>query len=87
VNPDHLFLGTNAENVADMLAKGRQRKGTMFKQAKLNDQKVREIRKDPRTHKEIARDYGIAYSSVSEIKLRKSWRHVADLNSESGEQA
>lgn len=36
VNPDHLFTGTNAENVADMVSKGRQQKGPSHWKAKLH---------------------------------------------------
>ena len=45
VNPDHLFLGTQQDNVTDMIQKNRHNhRGEANGKAKLNDDKVREIR-------------------------------------------
>jgi hypothetical protein len=49
VNPEHLFVGTYADNTADMMAKGRQAKNNGLKGelnpcAKLTNAQVREIR-------------------------------------------
>lgn len=44
VNPDHLFLGTDADNSADKLAKGRQPRGAKAGPAKLIDSEVVEMR-------------------------------------------
>ena len=33
VRPDHLFLGTNNDNIADMVQKGRQSRGTKHSEA------------------------------------------------------
>ncbi len=44
VNPNHLKLGTQAENAADMVAKGRQLSGEKNPNAKLNIDSVRQIR-------------------------------------------
>lgn len=78
VNPDHLFLGTQADNVADQIKKGRLNPpyGERQGRAKLATSDILAIRDDLRTHKEIAAGYGIASSHVSDIKLRKKWRHL-----------
>ena len=78
VNPDHLFLGTQADNMRDRNAKGRQLQGTRHHQAKLTEDDVREIRALRRslTLKEIARRFNITESSVSNIVRHQTWRHV-----------
>lgn len=80
VNPDHLWLGTNADNMADRKAKGRYAtasKGSTHYKAKLNEDDVRRIRADPRDHLTIAAEYGTSRSNVGNIKHRRAWKHVA----------
>ena len=76
VNPDHLFLGTNADNAADRDAKGRGRSGESHHATTLTESQVLAIRKDTRIHRIVAAEYGISVTSVSEIKLGKTWRHL-----------
>ena len=79
VRPDHLFLGTQADNVADKVAKGRQarQKGSQHGMAKLNEDQVLAIRRDGRLQRVIAADYGVSIMSISFIKSGKRWGHVA----------
>lgn len=51
-------------------------KGERQGNSKLTKDNVLSIRADTRTHREIAADFGIVRQSVSDIKLRKSWRHI-----------
>jgi hypothetical protein len=82
VNPDHLFAGTHSDNMKDRDRKGRWRKGRSNQQGERNhrsvltEDQVRKIRSDPRTLTEIAEEYGIHFGTVSEIKLRKRWKHI-----------
>ena len=88
--PDHLWLGTHADNMADMKAKGRAKSGGSFKahpgerngNAKLNEAAVKFIRAvyKPR-HPEfgaraLGRHFDVSHAKVSQIVLRKAWAHV-----------
>jgi hypothetical protein len=76
VNPEHLFLGTYADNMQDASQKGRMSHGERAKQAKLTEQDVREIRASPMTHAWLARHYGVDDSNIYCIRKRKTWKHV-----------
>ena len=79
VRPDHLFLGTPADNVADMMAKNRVQRGERNGLAKLTEQKVgrmRELRHDGVGVREIARRFGVCCATVSFAVRRLNWKHV-----------
>lgn len=79
VNPDHLFLGTHLDNARDMVAKGRSCHGVKRKNAKLNDDAVRQIRNDlaaGHTQRSIAERFGVNTSLISNIHTGDKWRHV-----------
>lgn len=88
VNPDHLFLGTNADNVADREAKGRgspppdvHHRGDDHPSSKLTEAIVREIRASYRprvvTQAELAKRYGVSEAAVWAVLHGQNWRHVA----------
>lgn len=72
-NPYHLFLGTKADNTADSVRKGRMAK-------KLTEEDVLNLRKlyatGKWTQQELADEFGINQPTVSEIILRKIWKHI-----------
>lgn len=76
-NPDHLFLGTQKDNMHDMVAKGRSQKGSKHSQAKLTEEDVRSIRASILGSNALAKLYSISPSSVDQIRWGKTWRHVA----------
>lgn len=78
VNPSHLFLGTQKDNMDDMARKGRSAKGENSHVSKLTERDIISIRNDTRTCRVIGADYGISCGHVSLIKTRKSWRHIHD---------
>ena len=81
VNPNHLFLGSAFDNIQDAINKGRMKRGSEVCGSnhgcsKLTEQKVKDIRKDTRLHRVIAKEYGVVRRTISEIKQNKTWRHV-----------
>ncbi|KKL67586.1 hypothetical protein LCGC14_2133510 [marine sediment metagenome] len=75
-NPTHLWLGTHADNMADMIAKGRcaDRAGEKNGNAKLTWEQVKAIRADTRFQRVIAAEYGVVPQLISQIKLGQIWK-------------
>jgi hypothetical protein len=82
-NPKHLFAGSQHTNILDMEAKQRavHPVGENSGSAKLTEVDVREIRNlydsNQMNQAELARKYGVNFTTISSIVKRKTWTHVA----------
>ena len=79
VNPSHLFLGTNADNMQDKADKGRCPSGEKHCMAKLTQPQVDEIRSRcaaGERQRVIAKEYGVDQSAISFIVRRVTWAHI-----------
>jgi hypothetical protein len=79
VNPDHLFLGTPADNAADRDQKGRTARGERAGGVKLTEEQVITIRwlhDNGLTLRALAAMYGVSYSNIGRITTRDTWRHI-----------
>ena len=76
VNPAHLSVGTQSENMRDCCVKGRTAAGERNPHAKLSEVDVLAIRGSTGSTRKIAAQFGIASSGVSQIKTHKLWRHI-----------
>ena len=80
INPEHLVLGTQQDNMADMVSKGRQHKGQTCHLSQLTEEIVLAIRSEYKrrrvTLQYLADKYDTTFSNVSAIIRRKSWKHI-----------
>lgn len=81
VNVDHLFLGTQQENTADKVKKGRNARtlGETSGRAKVTSEQVIQMRKRRaagETPESIANDFGLSQGHVSAICNGKKWPHL-----------
>ena len=80
VNPDHLFLGTNNENMHDAFVKGRFAHGERAHKAKLTEDAVRYIRSRVKRYGlnvELARKFGVKKDCIWKIRAGWSWKHAS----------
>lgn len=79
-NPDHLWAGTHAENVADMWSKGRARpqaqRGSKHGMSRLTEADIIAIRASNERRSVLAQRYSVGEQTISNIRSRRSWRHV-----------
>jgi hypothetical protein len=78
-NPVHLFLGTQADNMADMNAKGRHIKGEDANFAKLTEEQALEIIRraaEGERHKPLSVEFGVNTNQISRIVRGVRWAHL-----------
>lgn len=76
VNPAHLRWGSHQMNMADRKRMGRTACGTKQGLVRVDEAIVRAIRSSPLNHTEAGAAFGIDRTTVSQIRRRKTWRHV-----------
>lgn len=85
-NPAHLFLGTQADNMADMTAKGRRGPpprltGERHGRTTLTAASVQEIRDRlvaGETTRALGREYGVSHTTIRRIRDREVWKEPND---------
>lgn len=73
INPEHLIIGTNADNVRDRVTRHRSH-------SKLSEDDVVAIRKTYAvgdiTLKKLAEQYNVSFQLIGLVVNRKNWRHI-----------
>jgi len=78
VNPDHLFVGTIADNMADKKKKGREapQKGEQNHNSRLSSEQVAAILSSDQSQRKLASIYGVGKTAIANIKARRRWAHL-----------
>lgn len=76
VNPNHLFVGTQKQNVDDQRAKGRLWYGERNGRAKLTEDDVRAIRASTERTGVLAKRYGVHWTTLKKARDGTFWPHV-----------
>lgn len=82
VNPAHLFLGTQADNMTDMHKKARHCFGETHPLHRLTESDVRDIRKRYVRYSKhcniytLAEEFNVTFSLVAMIVRREIWQHI-----------
>lgn len=81
VRPDHLFIGTHAENVADRHRKGRDGRGVRLPQSKLTPRRVRRARflraNTDLSFAAIGRQFNVSDITIQRAITGQTWSHVS----------
>ena len=82
VNPDHLIVGTQLDNIRDMIQRGRQRagKGERHALSVLTEERVQAIRSLAEqcnfSFMKLARIFEVDPATIRRVVDRESWQHV-----------
>ena len=76
-NPAHLFLGTHAENSADMAQKGRSLQGEKHHKSKLTEAMRQEMLSSDEPGAVVAKRLGLNHTTVNRYRRGASWKHLS----------
>lgn len=75
-NPDHLFLGTQLDNMRDQISKGRKLIGLKAPVAKLNEREVKIIRSSSKSCKSLGIMFGVCAQTICNVKNKACYKEV-----------
>ena len=82
INPAHLYLGTQGDNMGDAYRRGRTARGERQGGHVLTEEEVLRIlvryRGGGVTQRALAAEYGVTQAAVNKIVLRRNWAHITD---------
>ena len=70
INPDHLFVGTNVDNIKDMINKNRQ----WSKLTSFEVRCIKECKCLPASH--VAKLFGVSSDTIRDIYNDETWKHI-----------
>lgn len=80
VNPAHLRIGTQKDNMKDMISRGRQSKGEHRYCSILTEEQVLEMRSmfktGAYTKRQLGKLFGVAEKTAGNVLNRQTWRHI-----------
>jgi len=76
INPAHLYLGTQHQNVQDQKTEGTFVYGSKNGMALLHEDDVKHIKTSFFSIRALAKYYGVSYHTIWDIRRGRSWRQV-----------
>jgi len=77
VNPDHLEIGTQQENISDRDSRNRTQKGEAHFRAILTEENVKQIKSRLKeNYANLAKEFGVSTRTISHIANGSSWKHI-----------
>ena len=76
VNPEHLYLGDQKQNVQDQINAGTFVYGSKNGRAKLTEDLVKLIRESPLSTRELADTYEVSYYTLWDVRKKRSWKRI-----------
>ena len=78
VRPEHLFVGTQSENMRDKKNKGRAHRlcGELGSSTKLTLTQVSHIRASDKSERNLAKEYGVSHTTIGDVRRNLTWRKL-----------
>lgn len=76
INPEHLDIGTQHDNILDKVARNRQPVGSKNILSKLTENDVLQIRQSNASKFDLASKFAVTERTIRDIRAYRGWKHI-----------